>query len=169
MASSRRPRTPQDAPDRGANPTTRLRARAAADTLPALEAAIVEEASPAHDTRPWHARTTTHLPRTKKPRSATKLPASTQQVQRARKPLAVETVGDAAVRLAGRIPLGEVPRPEGPRLAKTLKALTSLERAVLVSADGCRAVRAIIAEVDEPAERVFATLIRLERLGLLGF
>jgi hypothetical protein len=142
MAASRRTRAMQGPSDWSASPTRRLRAHA--ETLPELEAV-------------------------KKRRSTMKLPASTQEVQRARKPLAVESVGDAAVRMAGRIPLAEVPQPGRPRPARALRALTHLERAVLLSADGTATVRAIIAAVDEPAERVFAALIRLERLGLLGF
>lgn len=170
MAASRRTRTTQEAPDRGVdpvNPTRRLRAHANAETLPALDA-VVPGPQPEGGERPWHARTTTRLPRPSKARSATRLPASAREA-RPRKALAVDSVGETAVRMAGRIPLGEVPRPRGSRRVKTLEALTPLERAILLGADGRTTVRVIIADVDEPAERVFAALIHLERLGLLEF
>lgn len=95
-------------------------------------------------------------------------PARSKSRASDRPAVVVDRVGIAAVRMAGRIPVGEVPRRVAQRRVPRT-ALDKTERALLAFVNGENSVGAIVTMVGEPSERVIAAIFHLERLGIIDF
>ena len=116
--------------------------------------------------------------RTPPPSEEARTSSSTRRIEAAPRPeerrahrraVAVDVVGSEAVRIAARIPRGEVPRLLLARHNLSVTALDTTDGFLLSFVDGRATVGEIVDALAESPERTMASLCRLERYGVIGF